>query len=186
VSRLRRFLHIERTRAETPDTDPDAATARRFGGVQRPGAAPETPAHSGADLDRFAPPPPPSLELGGLPAGARPFTRCPRCAMDHHVAAVVCSGCGTQLDTAESRAFNDALWQERLAQAAQEAEAGAALQAAREEADAQAARDRRAMGEALAREVGEAERRRLDAALGPGRDVVRAGQRLIDWLLRGR
>lgn len=186
MSRLRRFLHIERSRAEAPDADSSPDTARRIGGVERPGAAPGAPARSGAGLDRFSPPPPPALELAGKEAGERPFTRCPRCGMDHHLAAVECSQCGARLDAPECRAFNDALWAERLAQAARDAEADAARRAARAEAEAQAARDRRAAAETLAREVGEAERRRLDLELGPGRDVVRAGQRLIEWLLRGR
>lgn len=186
MSRLRRFLHIERSRAGAPDAEPAEATARRIEGVERPAAAPGAPARSGARLDRFTAPPPPTLELARPEAGERPFTRCPGCGMDHHVSAVECSSCGARLDTEACRAANDALWQERLAEAAREAEAEAERRAARAEADAQAAADRRAAAETLAREVGEQERRRLDRELGPGREVIRAGQRLLEWLMRGR
>lgn len=186
ASRLRRFLNIERSRAGAPEAEPDAATARRIGGLERPAAAPGAPARSGADLERFAPPPPPPLELDLPEAGERPFTRCPRCAMDHHVTAVECTQCGARLDTPECRAFNEALWGERLAQAAQEAQADAERRVAREEAEAQAARERREAAESMAREIGDSERRRLDAELGPGGELVRAGQRLLEWLTGGR
>jgi hypothetical protein len=185
VSRLRRFLHIERSRPGAPESEPDAAVARRFGGVERP-VAPGTPARSGADLERFAPPPLPSLELDPAAAGERPFTRCAACGMDHHVNALECSGCGARLDTEACRAFNEALWQERLAEAAREAVVDAERRAARAEAEEAAARDRRSAAEELAREVGKAERQRLDRELGRGADVVRAGQRLLAWLMRGR
>lgn len=186
MSRLRRFLHIERTRSGGAESEPDAAVARRIGGVEHPGAAPRTPARSGAGLDRFAPPPPPSLELDRAAAGERPFTRCAACGMDHNVNALECSGCGARLDTEACRAFNEALWQERLAEAAREAVVDAERRAARAEADEAAARDRRSAAEELAREVGKVERQRLDRELGRGGELVRAGQRLLDWLLRGK
>jgi hypothetical protein len=187
VSRLRRFLHIERSRTAAPaEAEPDAATARRFGGVEEPAGAPGAPARSGAGLDRFGAPPPAALELARPDAGERPFTRCPRCAMDHHVTAVECTQCGARLDTEACRAFNDALWEERRAAAAADEEAAAALRAAREEAQAQAARDRRAAAETLAREVGEQERRRLDVELGGGGELGRLAQRLLEWWRGGR
>lgn len=186
MSLVRRFLQIERPRAGAPDAEPDEAVARRIEGVERPSVAPEPPPRSGGDLERFAPPPPPPLELDVPEAGERPFTRCPRCGMDHHVGIVACSACGAPLDTEACRAFNDALWRERLAQAAEEDRVDAARRAAREAAEGEAAREQRAAAEAMAREIGEAERRRLDRELGPGGEVLRAGQRLIDWLTRGR
>jgi hypothetical protein len=188
VSRLRRFLHIERSRAATPDPapEPDGATTRRIEGLERPAPAAAPPARSGADLDRFAPPPAPSLELAPAAAGERPFTRCLRCGMDHHVAALECSHCGARLDDADCLAFNETLWRERLAEAAREDAASVERQAARAEAEAEAARDRRAAAEGLAREIGDAERRRLDAELGPGGEIARGAQRVLGWLLRGR
>jgi hypothetical protein len=183
VSRLRRFLHIERSRSAAPDPEPDTATARRMEGLQGPAATPGAPARSGADLDRFGPPPTPGLELDRAAPDERPFTRCARCGMDHNLAAAECTQCGVRLDTPEVRAFNEALWQERLAQAAAEAAADAERQAARAEADAEAARDRRAAAEGLAREVGDAERRRLDAELGPGNELLRGVQRVLQRVL---
>ncbi len=102
VSRLRRFLHIERSRTERPEADaePAAATAGRFGTVERPGARPQAPRSSGAELDRFGPEPDPAIELVETAAGEQPFTRCVRCGMDHGVFATECSGCGASLDTA--------------------------------------------------------------------------------------
>jgi hypothetical protein len=160
--------------------------ARRIGGVERAGAAPGAPARSGADLDRFAPPPPAPVELDRPVADERPFTRCLSCGMDHHVSVVECSGCGARLDGEACRAFNESLWQERLVQAAREAEADAERRVARAEAEEEAAQGQRAAAEALAREVGESERRRLDRELGPGGEVIRGLQRLVDWLLGGR
>ena len=183
MSRLRRFLHIERSRTSAPEAEPDAAIARRIEGLERPTAAPGAPARSGAVLDRFAAP---ALELAPAAAGERPFTRCPRCGMDHHLAAKECTQCGARLDTAEVQAFNEALWQERLAQAAREAAADEERRAARAEAEEQAARDRRAAAEGLAREVGAQERRRLDAELGPGGEIVRGVRRVLDWLFGDR
>jgi hypothetical protein len=164
MSRLRRFLHIERARTKPP------------------GAAPP----SGADLDRFGPEPPPTIELLETASGERPFTRCMRCGMDHGVfatapqgapseergfaagAGLECTGCGASLDTEAQRDFNERLWARRQDEAAREAAASEVLRAARAEADAEVVRARRALGETLAREVGERERRRLDAELGGG------------------
>jgi ribosomal protein L37E len=168
VSRLRRFLHLERPRSERADeADPSSATAGRFEGVEQPGPSPGPPRSSGADLDRFGAEPPPSLDLVEAGAGARPFTRCMRCGMDHNVLAAECAGCGAGLDTGPQRAFNEELWARRQEEAAGEARAEAERREAQARADAELARARRAMGEAIAREVGERERRRLGAE-GPG------------------
>lgn len=164
MSRLRRFLHIERSRSGPPAPGAAApgATAERIGGVERPGAGPAAPASSGAGLDRFSPPPPPQLELAAKEAGERPFTRCMTCGMDHHVFVTECSGCGASLETPAQREFNEGLWAARQAEAAEERRA--AEERAAERARAGEPTDaRRAMGEALAREVGDLERRRLDA-----------------------
>jgi len=193
VTPLGRFLHIERSRSTSPEADADASgTAERIGGVESPGRDPG-PAASGADLDRFAPPPPPSLELAAPDGGERPFTRCLRCGMDHHVTVVVCTSCGARLDAEEVRAFNDRLWAERRAEAAREAASQAERGAARARDDAEAAAAMRGAAEALAREVGESERRRLDAELGPGLlDALSAAlegagrllARVVRWIAR--
>jgi hypothetical protein len=161
MSRLRRFLHIERSRdapAALPERAPDAAG--RFGSVERPKARPAAPAPSGAGLERFGPEPPPRIELVDADGSERPFTRCMRCGMDHGVFATECTGCGASLDTEPQREFNERLWARRQEEAAREERAVAERAAAREGDGETLASSRRAMGEALAREVGEQERRR--------------------------
>lgn len=175
MSRLRRFLHLERARSERPDdAEPDATpdTAERFEAVERPGAraGPAAPRSSGADLDRFGPEPEPSIELVEAGTADRPFTRCMRCGMDHNVFATECSGCGASLDTAPQRAFNEQLWAKRQDEAAREARAEVERHELAARAEAELATARRSMGEELAREVGRRERRRLgtDERLGGG------------------
>ncbi len=158
--------------------------------MQSPGRNPGAPARSGAGLDRFGPPPPPSIELVATEAGERPFTRCMRCGMDHTVFATECSGCGANLDTEPQREFNEALWAKRQAEAARETAAAAERRELRARADSEDAAARRGAAEGLAREVGEAERRRLDAELGSGRgsSVLDALGALLEavWCLLGR
>jgi hypothetical protein len=186
VSRLGRFLHIERSRADGTGTDraPDQGTAARFGTVEAPGPAGATPAPSGAELERFGPEPAPGIDLAETDPGARPFTRCMRCGMDHGVFASECGNCGASLATAEQREFNERLWSQRREEAAREARALEERRAlaAREEAELAAAR--RAMGEQLAREVGMRERLRLDEELGPDGVAWYALRRLLRGLLR--
>jgi hypothetical protein len=162
VSRLRRFLHLERPRADGPEAaDTSPATAERFGGVERPGPDPGAPHSSGAGLERFGPEPPPRIELLETASGEQPFTRCMRCGMDHGVFATECSNCGASLDTDAQRAFNEQLWARRQEEAAREALAAAERRAIQERAQAEPAAARRALGEALARQVDERERLRL-------------------------
>jgi hypothetical protein len=180
VSRLSRFLHLERARAEAPgEAEPRAGTAERIEGVQAPGPEPAGPRSSGAGLGRFGPEPPPRIELVEASADAQPFTRCMRCGMDHGVFATECTGCGASLDTAEQRAFNERLWTRLQAEAAQE-RAAAAERAAREGRDrTELERARRAMGETLAREVATRERLRLgDRSPGGGWSDAGGGQPL--------
>jgi hypothetical protein len=185
VSRLRRFLHIERSRGEDPEpsADPTPDTAQRFGNVERPGRGELAGGESGAHLGRFAPAPEPGIELLETDAGERPFTRCMRCGMDHHVFATECTGCGASLDTAPQREFNERLWAERQAEAGIDARAAAERQARQAREAVELAQARRAMGEALAREVGERERRRLGLE-GWGRGGPGVVLDLLGWLWR--
>jgi hypothetical protein len=185
VSRLRRFLHLERPRpaASAEAAEPAPARLGRFGGVARPGEKPGAPSSSGAELDRFGPEPEPRIDLVETEAGARPFTRCERCGMDHGVFATSCGGCGASLDTAAQREFNERLWARRQEEAAREAAAEAERRALRARAETEYAAARRGMAEELAREVGRRERARLDAELGRGVDLGGAG-RLLRRLLR--
>jgi hypothetical protein len=190
VTRLPRFLHLERPRAAPADeADPSPATAERFEGVERPTAAnaPVAPRSSGAELERFGPDPEPSIELVETAAGVRPFTRCMRCGTDHGVFATECSSCAASLDTDAQRDFNERLWARRQEEAAREAAAAAERKVLADRADAEAAAARRAMGEELAREVGRRERERLRAeGFGGGWGLpgeLRVG-RALRWILR--
>jgi hypothetical protein len=170
---LRRFLHLERARPAGPTAEPprEAAdgTEERIAGVERPRAPrPGTAGHhTGAQLDRFGPEPEPTLELVDA-EGRRPFVRCRRCSADNNVFATACTGCGADLDTPEQHEFDERFWTARQAEAEREARAEAERQELRVRAEAEDARARRAMGEAIAREVGDAERRRLGGLGGLG------------------
>ncbi len=191
MSRLRRFLRIERPRAGRPgDVDPSPETAERFEDSERPGPTPGAPRSSGADLGRFGPDPEPRIELLETDAADRPFTRCMRCGMDHNVFATECSGCGARLDTEPQREFNDRLWAKRQEDAAREAAAEAERRAQAARAEAELSTARRAMGEELAREVGRRERMRLGVedglgGLDWGDDAAPLGWKLLralpDW-----
>jgi hypothetical protein len=165
--RLRRFLHLERPRVArdgaAPEAPPSPGAAERFAQVERPGMkAPAAGRPTGARLERFGPEPEPSIELVDTESDARPFTRCMRCGMDHGVFATECTHCGASLDTEAQRAFNERLWAERREQAAREARALAERRVLEDRAAEEDCRAARARAEALAREVGDAERRRLD------------------------
>ncbi len=194
AGRLRRFLLLERPRPiRAGEEDPSAATAARIGGVERPGAAPgETvaPGH----LDRFRAPPERPLELDERREAAQPFVRCMRCETDNGVFAAVCSTCGAALDDPEQRAFNERLWAARQAESRAEAAAAKEREAERRVLGEAQEKARRALGETLAREVGDLERRRVEAeersygsggAFGSGFDAAPVGlkilRRLPDW-----
>lgn len=186
ADRLRRFLHLERARPSGPTGEPprerEGETRDRIAGVERPaapgGPAPRlrpptergrSPGHSrtGAQLDRFGPEPEPTLELLETD-GRRPFVRCRRCSGDNNVLATVCAGCGLSLDTPEQHEFDERFWARKQAEAEREAAADRERLELRARAEAEEARERRAMAEAMAREVGDSERRRL-GRLGLGR-----------------
>jgi hypothetical protein len=150
--------------------------------VERPARRPDAQAGSGASLERFGPDPDPSLELVESAAGERPFTRCMRCGMDHHLFATGCSGCGASLDTAAQHEFNERLWERRQEETVREERAAAERRALQDRAEAELSEARRAMGEELAREVGQRERRRLASELGSGG----WGERLLAILARRR
>jgi hypothetical protein len=187
--RRRRFQQIERPRAPG-ETPPDAspATDARFEAVVHPDG-PAAPRHSGAPdgdgsqatrsarpapevasghVDRFRPAAEPVLQVDDLGEASQPFIRCCRCETDCSRYVARCTTCGASLDTDEQRAFNQRLWAARRATAAAEDEAAAAHRAVLDAAAAEEALARRAMGEAMAREVGDRERARLDATDGAG------------------
>jgi hypothetical protein len=160
---LRRFLHLERPRpagAEEPHR-PDAAG--RFDGVRRPPAGPGPhPAGTGASLERFGPEPEPSIQLADPVDGAAAATRCMRCGAENGAFATRCVGCEADLDTPQQHAFSEKLWARRQEDRAREEAALAERHRMLERAQAEEARARRELSEATVREVGDAERRRLE------------------------
>jgi hypothetical protein len=189
--RLRRFLHLERARPGGPTAEPTrdlpGTTEERIGGVESPAAPPASGprARTGASLERFGPEPEPRLELVEV-EGRRPFIRCRRCGMDSNVFATECQGCSASLDTPEQHEFDERFWTARQAEAEKEAREVAERQDRLARVDEELARTRRAMGEALAREVGNRERQRLGAWPGEGgsrREWSPLGLRLVRRLV---
>jgi hypothetical protein len=186
--RFQRFRHLERRRTATPPPSPEAApgTEGRFEALEerREGEAPAStpePVASG-HLDRFRPAAERPLELATGAPGELPFVRCARCQVDANRAASTCAQCGADLWTDE-RAFNERLAAQRHAEAAVEEAEVAELERRRDEASAEQAHAMRTAAEELARAVGDAERRRLDAGgLGGGPGSAR-GLGLGGWIL---
>ena len=164
--RLSRFLHLERARPTGPQPRPEAnaGTEERIAAVEGPAPRPagRRPA-TGARLERFGPEPEPSIELAET-KGRRPFVRCHRCGADNNLGATACQGCGTSLNTPEQHHFDERFWAGREDEAEREARAEA-LRAKAGEGEA-GERARQALGEAIAREVGECQRRRLGGGFG--------------------
>lgn len=162
--RFKRFRHLERPRTGAePDAREPGAEGRFAALEERKGGA-EATGVAGGHLDRFRPAAERPLETAPAEApGELPFIRCASCQMDHNRAASFCTNCGADLRTEEQRGFNARLAAERSAQAAVEAQQIGELERAQREAGDEAARAKRQMAETLAREVGDAERRRLDA-----------------------
>jgi len=168
-----RFRRLERPRSAGPDQAPaSSATDARIEGVEGPGPARPPAAGdpaSGGELGRFRSPPERSLELDRSGDEAQPFLRCAACETDNYRTAPRCTTCGADLDSEPQRLFNQRLWAARRAEAAAEAEASAARRAQQEREAADEAALRRRSAEAMAREVGDAERRRLEReGFGPG------------------
>ena len=152
---LTRFQRLERSRR--PDSGERRRTGERFQAIEPEAPIPEV---HGAGLERFAPPvgaPPVDapLELQQR-SEAQPFVRCPSCGVDSPVGARRC-GCGTALDTLEAVAFNTALW-DRHREEVTRHDADRERRRAEEIEDARRIQgERRAMGEALAREIADRE-----------------------------
>jgi len=165
ADRLRRFQHLERPRPAdgAPATPASPEAARRIGAVEQRGEAGAVPPPA-ADgrLDRFRPAPERPLELAERAEGAQPFVRCAGCETDNSVFATRCTTCGAALDTAAQRTFNERLWSARGEEQAREAANLEERRRAAAAADEEAARARRTLVEQMAREVGDAERQRLD------------------------
>jgi hypothetical protein len=190
-----RFRRLERPRAPGAGEAPRSAeTDARIEAVEGP--APEPPAAaapspSGGDLERFRAPAAPTLELDLQGESDQPFRRCASCETDNYRTATRCTTCGADLDTEAQRDFNRRFWAGRLVTAATEAQASAARQAQLDADQVSLAAERREAAEAMARQVGEQERQRLERegfgptwtdpldAIGMGRP---RGSLLLGWL----
>jgi hypothetical protein len=181
-----RFRRLERARPSAPDeTSAPSGTGTRIEAVRGPD--PEPPPRPGApvdpvpggSLDRFRPAAERDLELDLADHDDQPFLRCAGCETDNFRTAARCTTCGADLDTEAQRAFNQRFWAGRRAEAAAEEEASAARRAALEEEQARDAVLRRQAAESMARQVGEAERRRLEReGFSPG---WAGGASPVDW-----
>lgn len=147
---LSRFQRLERSRrAGEPATH---TTGERFRAIEP--LAPLPDAHA-SDLARFAPPAELPLQLEQR-SDAQPFVRCPSCGIDSPLGARRCA-CGTALDTLEAVAFNTALWDRHREEVVRH-EADRTRARNEDLADARREQEeRRALGEALAREIAERE-----------------------------
>jgi hypothetical protein len=172
--RLRRFLRIERPRAEPagPAAPPaPEEDARRFGVLERPGPLDDRPAAGTAGhLDRFRPAPEREPELLADDGGdALPFTRCAMCGADSGRFAAACERCGADFATDAQRALDVRLRDERRHEADRERAAAAAAAAERARVAAEERQAQRALGEALA------ERERLRFETEQRREGLGAG-----------
>jgi len=143
MSRLDRFLRLERPRRPRETPGPGPAARERF--AQPSGAVPAAaplagPSGSGAETDRFAPAAEPEESRIAVLAddGGQPFIRCRNCRTDNHVTATRCSFCEASLTTPPQRAYNDALWQRQAVERAELQRHVQALEASRQAADDEA------------------------------------------------
>jgi hypothetical protein len=189
-ARYDRFRRLERPRRDGPD-EPSAptGTGTRIEAVEGPQpaadaapAAVEAEAGAPSHLDRFRPEPERGLELDLSDHDSQPFIRCAACETDNFRTAVRCSTCGAELDTEPQRDFNRRFWAARKAEAAAEAEAVAARRLLLEQDQVQSTVMARQAAESMARQVGDAERRRLEReGFLPGWSPAP-----VDWSAEGR
>jgi hypothetical protein len=114
MSKLSRFLHLERARGERPQHGDGAAPLRdkgRFESPQERREAPQEAAVPEAHLERFKGEAP--LALGDVPEEARRFPRCAVCEAENGRFAKACGVCGADLGTPEQLEYNERLWQQR-------------------------------------------------------------------------
>jgi hypothetical protein len=148
AGRLTRFLNLEKRRPERDEPAREVATPGRFTPLEQPAGAQPAEGHPVVTQGRFDPP---KLSLD---RAEHAFARCPSCGGDAGGFDVRCVNCGTRLDTAAARAFNEQLSARRQA----EAEAAQAVEVAHQK---ELAADQRALGEAIAQEVAGREQTRL-------------------------
>lgn len=155
MSRLKRFMHLERPRrGEAGRGAPATGAPTRFDALEERQAPPTAPAETGAGRRFEAPAPPEALELAPASPGEQPFVRCCRCEADAGRYEAACPRCGAALHTEEQRFFNLRLWEARQAEAAAERAAAreGAAPISREAAEELARDARRELEERLAQD----------------------------------
>jgi hypothetical protein len=140
MGRFDRFLRLERDRPRRAGAEPALGAAERFADV---GAAPEGVSAdvpgTGADTGRFASADPAPRRISALEDdGGQPFIRCRNCRTDNHLTALTCAFCEANLTTPPQRAYNEALWRRHSAEKAELQAHVQALEASRQEAEAEA------------------------------------------------
>ncbi|MCP3139541.1 hypothetical protein [Pyxidicoccus xibeiensis] len=112
TSKLSRFLHLERPRAERPEAE---ATSRlqssgRFEAPVERGEAPQEAAIPETHLERFRGHEP--LVLAQAPDASLRFPRCMRCESENGRFVTTCVVCGADLETPQQREYDERRWQE--------------------------------------------------------------------------
>ena len=141
MSRLDRFLKLERRRRPREDAATGPAARDRFAqaGSAVPAEPMAGPSGSGAEAERFAAAPEPDEKIAVLPDDGGPaFIRCRQCRTDNYVTATSCSLCHASLTNPAQRAYNEALWQRQAAEQEELKQHVQALQASRAAADEEA------------------------------------------------
>lgn len=119
MSRLGRFLHLERPRPGGPEPGRrPAGDGGRFDAIEKGEAVGSAPA-TGLGSSRFEPAPTPAEEapLRALEDdGGQPFVRCQACRHDSFATATRCQQCDADLTTPAQRLFNAALWNRLVAE----------------------------------------------------------------------
>jgi hypothetical protein len=182
--RLSRFLHLELGR-KSKGGEADEAVRRptaRFDALEPHAAASSDAQSAEGHLARFRAPDA-ELLLHEQGESDQPFVRCIRCDVDSGRFAKACTACGADLDTTEQRAFNERLWAERRAQLRAEKAQHRAMEQARFQDIAEAAKHNRAYYEELAQRVGRETRERIRGGTWYG--VSRGRWRLHPGILAG-
>lgn len=140
-----RFERLERKRDPEGQKEEEprvSSVESRFGG-EAPTGAGGAPGRSGASEGRFEEARRDDririLEVGE----GQPFVRCARCRSDSYLTATRCAQCDADLETAEQRAFNEALWRQGRAEREEQEREVAALRDRRAQGDREQADARR-------------------------------------------
>jgi hypothetical protein len=179
LSRLSRFLHLEKARPEEPGARPTADRTGRFRDLGAPTEAVPGSVRSGAAEARFEAAP---VEPAERPDdGGLEYIRCRECRRESAAHAVQCSFCESDLRSAAQRAYNETFWRKRREEQEELRREVDALSARQRAADAKI-REAAELGRQLTRE--QAERGESpwleDAILPDSRDGL--GYRLLQQI----